>query len=101
MYEIWGFPDGLVVENPPASAGATGDAGSIRGWGRSSGEGNSNPLQYPCLENSMDGGAWRATVHEATKSWTQLSTHPQITYMWKTHLSYLQSEDCIHLRSVL
>ena len=56
-----------------ASACNAGDPGSIPGWGRSSGEGNGNPLWYSCLENSMDGGAWWATVHGVTKSWTQLS----------------------------
>ena len=48
--------------------------GSIPGWGRSPGEGNGNPLQYSCLENSMDRGAWQA-VHGITESWTRLSTH--------------------------
>ena len=50
-----------------------GDPGSIPGLGRSLGEGNGNPLQYPCLENPMEGGAWQATVHGVAKSWTQLS----------------------------
>ena len=50
-----------------------GDPGSIPGWGRSPGEGNGNPLQYSCLENSMDGGAWWATVHGVAKSQTQLN----------------------------
>ena len=45
------------------NAGATGDVGLIPGWGRSPGEGNSNPLQYSCLENPMDRGAWKATIH--------------------------------------
>ena len=45
------------------SAYNAGDTGSIPGFGRSSGEGNGNPLQYSCLENPMDRGAWRATVH--------------------------------------
>ena len=62
-----GFPAGSVVENPPVNAG---DVGSIPGSGRFSGEGNGNPLQYFCLENSMDRGAWRATVHGVTKNWT-------------------------------
>ena len=52
------FPGGLVVENPPANAG---DAGSIPGSGRSSGGGSGNPLQYSCLGNTMDRGAWWAT----------------------------------------
>ena len=61
-----GFPGGSVVKNLPASAG---DLGSIPGLGRSPGEGNGNPLQYCCLENSMDRRAWRATVHGVVKEW--------------------------------
>ena len=53
-----------------ASAYNTGDLGSIPGLGRSPGEGNSNPLQYSCLENPMDGGAWQAKVHGVAKSQT-------------------------------
>ena len=56
-----------------ASACNAGDLGSIPGLGRSPGEGNGNPLQYSCLENPMDGGAWWATVHGVTKSQTRLS----------------------------
>ena len=52
-----GFPSGAVVKNNPASAGDIGDWGLISGWGRSPGEKNGNPLQYSCLENSMDIGA--------------------------------------------
>ena len=70
-----GFPVGIVVKNPPTNAG---DAGSISGLGSSPGEGNGNPLQYCCLENSMDRGAWQATVHGVTKTQTQLSTHAHI-----------------------
>ena len=55
----------------PAKAGDTTDAGSIPGLGRSPGGGNGNPLQYSCLENPMDGGAWRAMVHGVTKSRTR------------------------------
>ena len=44
---------------------------SIPGWGRSPGEGNGNPFQYSCLENPMERGAWRVTVHGVAKSWTQ------------------------------
>ena len=58
-----------MVKNPCNA----GDPGLIPGSGRSSGEGNGNPLQYSCLENSMDKGAWRATVHGITKSQTRLS----------------------------
>ena len=56
-----------------ASACNAGDPGSIPGLGRSPGEGNGNPLQYPCLENPMDGEAWQATVHGVAKSQTRLS----------------------------
>ena len=50
-----------------------GDLGSSPGLGRSPEEGNDNPLQYSCLENSMDRGAWQSIVHKVAKSWTQLS----------------------------
>ena len=50
-----------------------GDLGLIPGLGRSPGERNGNPFQYSCLENSMDRGAWRATVHGVAKNWPQLS----------------------------
>ena len=53
----------LVVKNPPANAGDVRDLGSIPGLGRSFGEGHGNPIQYSCLEDSMDRGAWWATVH--------------------------------------
>ena len=52
-----------MVENPPGNAGDTGDVGSIPGLGKTPGEGNGNPLQYSCLGNLMDRGAWQATVH--------------------------------------
>ena len=64
-----GFPVGSVVKNPPASKGATGDAGLIPGLGRFPGGGNGNPLWYSCLENPMDRGAWWATVHRVLKNW--------------------------------
>ena len=59
----------LVVKNLPAKAGDMRDQGSTPGSGRSPGEGNGNSLQYSCQENSMDRGAWWATVHGVTKSW--------------------------------
>ena len=62
-----GFPGGLEDK---ASACNAGDTGSIPGLGRSPGEGNGNPLQYSCLENPMERGAWRAIVHGVTKSRT-------------------------------
>ena len=55
------------VKNPPANAGGTGDAGLILGSGRSPGGGNGNPVQYSCLENPMDRGAWRATVNRSKR----------------------------------
>ena len=57
----------LVVKNPPANAGDIGDPGSIPGLGRSPGGGHSSPLQYSCLENPMDRGAWQAPVHGVDK----------------------------------
>ena len=64
---------GAAAKNPPVKAGDAGDAGSIRGWGRSPGGGNGNPLWYSCLENPMDRGAWQATVRGVAKSQTRLS----------------------------
>ena len=68
-----GFRGGSAVKNLPVHAGATGNVGSIPGLGRSHRGGNGNPLQYSYWENFMDREAWRATVHGAAKSWTQLS----------------------------
>ena len=62
-----------LVKNLTADAG---DLGSIPGLGRSPGEGNGNPLQYSCLENPMDRGAWRATVHEVARVGHDLATKP-------------------------
>ena len=58
----------LVVKNLPANAGDIREAGWISGLGRSSGREHGNPLQYSCLENPMDRGAWQATVHRVAKS---------------------------------
>ena len=60
----------LMVKSPAANAGDIRDAGSIPWSGRSLGEGRGNPLQYSCLENPMDRGAWRVTVHGVAKSRT-------------------------------
>ena len=71
----------LVVKNPPASVRDIRDAGWIPGLGRSPGVGHSNPLQYSCLENLMDRGAWQATVDGVSKSriWLKwLSMHPRV-----------------------
>ena len=65
---LLGFPGGSVVKKPPANAGDVGHSGLIPELGRSSGGGHGNRLQCSCLENSMDRGAWQATVHGAAKS---------------------------------
>ena len=71
-YSPKGFPGGDSGKNPPANAGDVRDAGLIPGLGRSPGGGHGNPLQYSCLENPMNRGAWRTIVHSVTKNWTQL-----------------------------
>ena len=79
---------GLVVKNLPANAEDIRDAGSIPGLGRSPGGGHGNPLQYSCLRNPMDRGAWWATVHGAEKNRTWLkwpSTHTHIYIHTHTH----------------
>ena len=62
-----GFPGSSVVKNLPANAGDIRDMGSIPVSGRSPGEGHGNPLQYSCLENSIDKGSWQATGHGLAK----------------------------------
>ena len=69
---IWGFPGGSDSEESACNAG---DPGLILRSGRSLGEGHGNPVPYSCLEKSMDGGAWKAAVHGAAKSWTWLSDY--------------------------
>ena len=71
-----GFPGSSAVKTLPTNAGDTGDMGSVPGSGRSSGVGNVNLLQDSCLKNSVDRGAWWATVHGVTKSQTRLSNWP-------------------------
>ena len=72
-----------------ASACNAGDLGSIPGSGRSPGEENGNPLQYPCLENPTDGGAWWVTVHGVAKSWTRLSDFTTILLLlWLLLVTY-------------
>ena len=68
-----GFPGGSVVKNLPANSKNTEDTGSNPGLERPPGGGNSNPLQYSCLENPVDRGVWQATVCGVTKRRTQLS----------------------------
>ena len=78
---IWAFQVVLVVKNPPANAGDIREVGLIPGSGRSPGGGNGTPLQYSCLENPMDRGDWRATVHSVTKSWIQLKQLTIVQHM--------------------
>ena len=75
---LLGFPGGSGVKNSPANAGDAGHMGLIPGSGRSPGGGNGNPLQYPWLENSLDRGALRDSVHGVAKSRTQLSDWARI-----------------------
>ena len=65
-----GFPGGTMVKNRPANAGDARDMGSVPGLGRFPGGGNGNPLQYSCLENPKDKGAWYAIAHRVAKSRT-------------------------------
>ena len=62
----------LEVKNLPANAGDVRDSGAIPGLGRSPGGGHGNPLQYSCLVNSVNRGAWQVVIHRVTKNWTQL-----------------------------
>ena len=70
IYIYNGLPSGSEGKESACNAG---DPGQIPRWGRPPGEGNGNPLQYSCLENPVDRGAWQATVHGAVQSQTQLS----------------------------
>ena len=87
-----------MVENPLANSG---DMGLIPGLGRSPGEGNGYPLQYFCLETSMDRRAWKATVHGAAKSWTCLSDYrfhfatshySSVKFPWKLYVVVLVTQ---------
>ena len=77
-----GFPGGSVGKESTCNAG---NAGSIPGLGRSPGEGNINPLQYACLGNPMDRGAWQATVHEVTRIRDNLVSKQ--LQKWKKHVN--------------
>ena len=72
---MWASQVVLVVKNLPANVGDIRDADLIPGSGRSPGRGHGNPLQYSCLGNPIDRGAWQATVHGVANSWTRL-IHP-------------------------
>ena len=92
-----GLPRWLNGKNMPANAGDAGDVDLIPGWGRSPGGASGNPLQYSCLKEPVDWGAWWATVHRVTKSQTWLSKHAHTSchiVHWgnkdKAHYSYHQ-----------
>ena len=98
------------MKNPPVKTGNAGNMSSIPGLGRSPEEGNGNPLQYSCLENPMDRGSWRATVHEVTKSQTgsgdQANTYIDFKQnghylLWQTQensRSLLKNQGCYNLK---
>ena len=85
----WGFPGSSAVKNPPANSEGTRDAVSIPGSGRSPGGGNGNPLQYSCLENPTDRGAWWATVHGVAKS-------QALTEYTRTHINIYLGKGAIN-----
>ena len=105
--KCWGFPGGSVVKNVPANTGKVRDMGLILRWGRSPWVGNGNRLQCSCLENSMDRGTWRATVHGAAESDTteQLSSrewHNWVTKHLCTHTrAHTPSSKCYGYTSVV
>ena len=97
------FPSGSVVKNPPSNAGGTRDMGSVPGLGRSPGGGHGNPppLQYSCLGNPMDRGAWWATVHGGCKESdvTEATEHVQHA-SWENALAYCVSVLCLRPSTV-
>ena len=97
-----GFPSASVVNNLPANAGDSGDEGLIPALGRSPEVGNGKPLQYSCLENSMDRVAWWAAVYGVTKSWTRLSNWVKTIF----HVFFVQSSvngylGCCHVLAIV
>ena len=94
-----GFPGGAAVKNPPVNAGDAGDMGSIPGLGRSPGKGNGNLLQYSCLENPMDRGAWQVIVSGVAESLTRLSMHVlnySKAWRYSNGLTYLKNTNQNH-----
>ena len=97
MNSLVGFTGDTVIKNLPVNAGDTGDLGSIPGSGRSPGVGNGNPLQYSCLENSMDKGDWQATVCHVGVSESNVTKHAHI----HTHTHSYSQEPCCWMEKVL
>ena len=92
-----------MVKDPPVNAGDTGNLGSIPGQGRSLGEGNGNPLQYSCLENPMDRGAWWATVHGVPKELEMtegLSTHASLELRYQYWINYQYQKNSIMFQAM-
>ena len=94
---VYGFPGGSTVKNLPASSGDTGDGHSVPASGRSPGGSNGNPLQYSCLENPTDRGAWQATIHGVAKSQTQLSTYALECRSQSNSKSSCSSQDAMNI----
>ena len=91
------FQVAVVVKNLPANVGDIRDACSTPGFGRFPGGGHGNPLQYSDLENPMDKGAWRATIHRVTKSWTQLK---QLSTHSSKHTIRTGADDCYFVTEI-
>ena len=98
MSALFGFPGGSEVK---ASASNAGELGLIPELGRSPGEGNDNPLQYSCLENPMDRGAWWATIHGVTKSRTRLSDFTFTFILLAYFQSSIHAAACIRISFLL
>ena len=105
FYVLWASQVALVVKKSPANAGHIRDTGSIPGLGRSSGEGNGNPLQYFCLKNSMDRGAWWTAVYgvaeldmtEHSRAGTQPMTCSEVVSdSLQTHGLYIPPGSSVH-----
>ena len=98
---VGGFPDGSVIKNLPADARDTRDTGSIPGLGRSPRVGNGNPLQYSCLGNPIDRGAWGATLQGVAKSCIWPSDRACARGYVRTHMFLLREKSLIHILSPL
>ena len=98
LLQIWASPV-AQWQRIHLQEGDTGNVGPIPGLGRSPGEGHGNSLQYSCLGNPMDRGAWWATVHRVAKSWTrlkQLSTHIQTKVMFPQNVELISMSFCCY-----